>query len=169
VLWRTCTINSSKKLSSGIGFSCPEFLSPWKKRNGTALCAGGRERPQETFGRLGRKKVGSLPPVSVFFPTVTFPSTASCISSVSDKVLAPQGDEAGEEEGGGRNPYLLHPSFSASRSGAPTRRSNSVPKCAVTAWLTPPNSWRMSSWVTRPAFHLRYRCSNRSPTNRVLA
>jgi len=28
----------------------------------------GRERRHRTLGRLGRKKVGSLPPVSVFFP-----------------------------------------------------------------------------------------------------
>src|SRR5437867_3160052 len=74
------------------------------------------------------------------FSTVTFPCTASCISSVSDKLLAPQGDETGEEGGGGCNPYLLHPSPSGSRSGAPTRRSNSVPKWAVAGWSDPPNS-----------------------------
>ena len=45
-----------------------ELLVTVKKRNGTVSCTGGRERPHPTFGRLGRKKVGSLPPVSVFFP-----------------------------------------------------------------------------------------------------
>jgi hypothetical protein len=38
-----------------------------EKRNGTGLCAGGRERPHPTFGRLGRKKVGSSRPFQSFF------------------------------------------------------------------------------------------------------
>jgi len=49
------------------------------------------------------------------FSTLTFRGNPFCISSVSDQLLAPQGDETGEEEGGGCNPYLLHPFFSASR------------------------------------------------------
>ncbi len=37
-----------------------------KKERHKSLC--GRERPHETFGRLGRRKVGSLPPDLDFFP-----------------------------------------------------------------------------------------------------
>src|SRR6266700_118600 len=36
-------------------------------QNVDAKCLGGRERPQETFGRIVRKKVGSLPPDLVRF------------------------------------------------------------------------------------------------------
>ncbi len=101
------------------------------------------------------QKSGVAPARFSLFSTVTFLGIEFCMSFVSKKFLATQGDETGEEEGGGCNPYFLHPSFSASRSRAPTRRSNSVPKCTVTGWSAPPNSWRMSSWVTRPAFHSR--------------
>jgi len=39
-----------------------------EKAGGTIYRAAGRERPQELFGRLEAEKVGSLPPVLVFFP-----------------------------------------------------------------------------------------------------
>ncbi len=115
------------------------------------------------------KKSRVAPARFSLFSTVTFLGIAFCICSVSDRLPAPQGDETGEEGGGGCNPYLLHPFPSGVLSAAPTRRSNSALKWTVTGWSTPPNSWRTSASVTRPAFHPRYRCSNRSPVNRVLA
>src|ERR1700719_1340176 len=39
-----------------------------EKTVGTIYRAAGRERPHELFGRLKAEKVGSLPPVLVFFP-----------------------------------------------------------------------------------------------------
>jgi hypothetical protein len=45
----------------------PNFCHRGKKA-GTRTRAAGRERPHETFGRLGRKKVGSLPPDFAFLP-----------------------------------------------------------------------------------------------------
>ena len=39
-----------------------------EKTAGTIYRAAGRERPHELFGRLKAEKVGSLPPVLVFFP-----------------------------------------------------------------------------------------------------
>jgi hypothetical protein len=39
-----------------------------EKTAGTIYRAAGRERPQKLFGRLKAEKVGSLPPVLVFFP-----------------------------------------------------------------------------------------------------
>jgi len=39
-----------------------------EKTGGTIYRAAGRERPHELFGRLEAEKVGSLPPVLVFFP-----------------------------------------------------------------------------------------------------
>jgi hypothetical protein len=38
------------------------------KKTGTRIRAAGRERPHETFGRLRREKVGSLPPDFAFLP-----------------------------------------------------------------------------------------------------
>jgi hypothetical protein len=48
------------------GFS--ELPVTVEKTIGTTYRAGGRERPQKLFGRLKAEKVGSLPPVLVFFP-----------------------------------------------------------------------------------------------------
>src|SRR5713226_182872 len=77
-------------------------------------CEGGSD-PTELLGGSSAKKWGRSRPIQSF-PTVTFPHISFSISCVSKKLLAPQGDEIGDEEGGGCNPYLLHLSFSAFRS-----------------------------------------------------
>src|SRR5215467_4328847 len=72
------------------------------------------------------------------FSTVIFARNAFRISFVMNKVPALQGDESGESEGGGCNPYLLHPSPPGPCSGAPNRWSISVLKRAMTGRLVPP-------------------------------
>jgi hypothetical protein len=45
-----------------------EFPVTVEKTAGTICRAAGRERSHALFGRLKAEKVGSLPPVLVFFP-----------------------------------------------------------------------------------------------------
>src|SRR5438876_1460873 len=73
-------------------------------------CAGGRERPVLYWVAPARFSL---------FSTVIFLFTGASISFESKKFLVPRSDETGDEEGGGRNPYLLHRSPSGSRSAMP--------------------------------------------------
>ncbi len=143
--------------------------TPARGQYTASSCSGRAGAIPRNFGRRKAPKSGVAPARLSLFSTVTFPFNAVSISFESKKLLEPQGDEKGEEEGGGRNPCLLHPFPSGSRSAMPTWGSNSVVKCAVTGWLAPPNPSWMSASLTRPAFHPRYKCSNRSPANRDLA
>ena len=49
--------------------TCSEtLLHTVEETAGTVICAGGRVRPHELFGRLKAEKVGSHPPDLTFFP-----------------------------------------------------------------------------------------------------
>src|SRR6266566_4324126 len=60
------------------------------KRNGTVSCAGGRERPQETFWAAWPQKSGVAPARFSLFSTVTFPCIAFCISFAYMKLVVSQ-------------------------------------------------------------------------------
>src|SRR5215471_7260720 len=61
-----------------------------------------------TFWAAGSQKSRVAPARFSLFSTVTFAGIAFRISFVLNKLAAPQGDESGEGEGGGCNPYFLH-------------------------------------------------------------
>src|SRR5215472_9006355 len=63
-----------------------------------------------TFWAAGSQKSGVAPARFSLFSTVTFVGIAFCISFVLNKLAAAQGDEGGEHEGVGCNPFSLHPS-----------------------------------------------------------
>src|SRR5437879_8918613 len=108
-----------------------------------------------TFWAAESRKSGVAPARFSVFSTVTFPFTAFSISHGFKKLLAPQGEETGEDEGGVCSPYLLHPFPSGSCSGTEKRQSTSASKCTVARRSLPAKSWRMSDSVTRPTFHPR--------------
>ena len=102
-----------------------------------SLRAGATPR---TFWAAESRKSGVAPARFGVFSTVTFPFTAFYISYSSKKLLAPQGEETGEDEGGVCSPYLLHPFSSGFCSGTANRQSTSVAKCTVAGRLLPPKS-----------------------------
>src|ERR1700691_900089 len=79
-----------------------------------------------TFWAAESRKSGVAPARFGVFSTVTLACTALCIRLSSQKLLAPQGEETGEDEGGVCIPYLLHPFPSGSCSGTANRQSTSV-------------------------------------------
>src|SRR5258706_3111571 len=76
-------------------------------------------------------KSGVAPAQFGVFSTVTLARAVFCIRLSSKKLLAPQGEETGEDEGGVCSPYLLHPFASGSCSGTANRQSTSAAKCTV--------------------------------------
>jgi len=83
----------------------------WPTRRCNARCAQGlcgRERLQETFGRLVRKKSGVAPAQSGVFFCVTFLILVLFISSFSRNLCASQAEEDGEDGAEVGNSYLLH-------------------------------------------------------------
>src|SRR5580704_9768459 len=96
-----------------------------------------------TFWAAESRKSGVAPARFGVFSTVTLACAAFCIRLSSKKLLAPQGEETGEDEGGVCSPYLLHPFSSGSCSGTAKRQSTSVAKCTVRWRWLPPKSWRM--------------------------
>src|SRR6202167_1355118 len=147
-------------LTSGILSSSADvcfFRTPCHRgKNGwhDLLCRRAGATPR-TFWAAESRKSGVAPARFGVFSTVTLACTAFCIRLSSKKLLAPQGEETGEDEGGVCIPYLLHPFPSGSCSGTANRQSTSVVKCTVARRSLPQKSWRISSSVTRPAFHPR--------------
>src|SRR5213080_2701492 len=102
-----------------------------------------------TFWAAESRKSGVAPARFGFVSTVTLACTAFCIRLSSKKLLAPQGEETGEDERAGCSPYLLHHLGSGSCSGTAKRQRTSVAKCTVARRSLPRKSWRMSDSVTR--------------------
>src|SRR5277367_3828504 len=108
-----------------------------------------------TFWAAESRKSGVAPARFGVFSTVTFAGAAFCIRLSSKKLLAPQGEETGEDEGGVCSPYPLHTFPPGFDSGTANRQSTSAAKCTVTRRSLPAKSWRMSDSVTRPTFQPR--------------
>jgi hypothetical protein len=65
---RWCFLNDRHCVSPLVLSFPSELPVTVEKTAGTIYRAAGRERPHALFGRLKAEKVGSLPPVLVFFP-----------------------------------------------------------------------------------------------------
>jgi len=124
---------------------CVSFRTPCpvEKTAGTIYRAAGREATPRTFWAAESRKSGVAPARFGVFSTVTLACAAFCIRLSSKKLLAPQGEETGEDEGGVCSPYLLHPFSSGSRSGTANRQSTSAAKCTVARRTLLRKSWRM--------------------------
>ena len=132
----------------------PACSSPWKKERHMLLCRRAGATPRFTWAALGR--TGGVAPARFgVFSTLALRFTALAISYASKKLLTPQDEGTREVEGGVCSSYPLHRSSTGAWWGAAIRRTTSVPKCAVTCLLLPPNSRAMSVSVTRPTFHPR--------------
>src|ERR1700684_2166233 len=97
--------------------------------SGTIYCGARAGATPRTFWAAESRKSGVAPARFGVFPTVTFACTALCIRLSAKKLLAPQGEETGEDEGGVCSPYLLHRFASGSFTGTANRRSTSAAKC----------------------------------------
>src|SRR5260370_12129383 len=130
--------------------------SPRRGKNSrrSHLCRRAGATPRTFWAAEGRKS-GVAPARFGVFSTVTLACAAFCIRLSSKELLAPQGEETGEDEGGLCSPYLLHPFLSGSCSGTDNQQSTSASKCTVARRSLPAKSWRMSDSVTRPTFHPR--------------
>src|SRR5690348_4994621 len=84
-----------------------------------------------TFWAAESRKSGVAPARFGFFSTVTFGCTAFCMRLSSKKLLGPQGEETGEDEGAVCSPYLLHPFSSGSCWATANLHSTSVAKCTA--------------------------------------
>src|SRR5258707_6622114 len=110
---------------------------------------------RRTFWAAESRKSGVAPARFGVFFTVTLAFAAFCIRLSSKKLLAQQGEETGEDEGGVCSPYLLHLFPSGFGSGTANRQSTSAAKCTVARRSLPRKSWRISDSVTRRTFQPR--------------